>query len=79
MAFRSFRSQSVSRAGSSYLPEKTSEEPLPSKVAQSTVTCFYQANVAGFWRNVNVLWCKNLMNHTLHITVDNVGGDSHYT
>lgn len=79
MAFRSFRSQSVSAQGSSYLPEKTTEEPLPSKVAQSTVTCFYQANVAGFWRNVNVLWCKNLMNHSLHITVDNVEGDSHYS
>lgn len=79
MAFhRSFRAQSVSNQGS-YIAEKTTEEPLPSKVAQSTVTCFYQTNVAGYWRNVSVLWCKNLMNHSLHITVDSVGGESHYS
>lgn len=79
MAFhRSFRAQSVSAQGST-LPEKTTEEPLPSKVAQSTVTCFYQTNVAGFWRNVSVLWCKNLMNHSLHITVDSVSGELHYS
>ncbi|XP_061347123.1 uncharacterized protein LOC133292704 [Gastrolobium bilobum] len=79
MAFhRSIRAQPVSTEGS-ILAERTTEEPLPSKVAQSTVTCFYQANVAGFWRNVSVLWCKNLMNHSLHITVDSVGGDLHYS
>ena len=80
MAFRAFRSQSVSNQGSYNLAEKaTTEEPVPSKVAQSTVTCFYQANVAGFWRNVSVLWCKNLMNHSLHITIDSVGGKSQFT
>ncbi|KAK2430199.1 hypothetical protein P8452_43642 [Trifolium repens] len=79
MAFRAFRSQSVSTQGSYNLSEKTTEEPVPSKVAQSTVTCFYQTNVAGFWRNVTVLWCKNLMNHSLHITVDSVGGDSQFS
>ncbi|RYQ98977.1 hypothetical protein Ahy_B07g086817 isoform A [Arachis hypogaea] len=77
MAFRSFRAQSVSNQGS-YPSEKTSEEPLPSKVAQSTVTCFYQTNVAGYWRNISILWCKNLMNHSLHITVDSPGGDAHF-
>jgi hypothetical protein len=79
MAFRAFRSQSVSTQGSYNLSEKTTEEPVPSKVAQSTVTCFYQTNVAGFWRNVTILWCKNLMNHSLHITVDSVGGDSQFS
>jgi hypothetical protein len=79
MAFRAFRSQSVSTQGSYNLSEKTTEEPVPSKVAQSTVTCFYQTNVAGFWRNVTVLWCKNLMNHSLHITVDSVGGESQFS
>jgi len=79
MAFRAFRSQSVSTQGAYNLAQKTIEEPVPSKVAQSTVTCFYQANVAGFWRNVSVLWCKNLMNHTLHVTVDSVGGDSQFS
>ncbi|KAL2317526.1 hypothetical protein Fmac_031402 [Flemingia macrophylla] len=76
MAFhRSLRAQPVP----SSLPEKTTEEPLPCKVAQSNVTCFYQANVAGFWRNISVLWSKNLMNHSLHITVDSADGEVHYT
>ncbi|CAJ2652410.1 hypothetical protein L195_g031293 [Trifolium pratense] len=79
MAFRAFRSQSVSTQGSHNLAEKTTEEPVPSKVAQSTVTCFYQTNVAGFWRNVSILWCKNLMNHSLHITIDSVGGESQFS
>ncbi|KAF1863735.1 hypothetical protein Lal_00030825 [Lupinus albus] len=79
MAFlRPFRAQSVLTQGSS-IPVKTTEESLPSKVAQSTVTCFYQTNVAGCWRNVSILWCKNLMNHSLHITVYSVGGELHYS
>ncbi|TKY47870.1 kinesin heavy chain [Spatholobus suberectus] len=85
MAFHlSFRSQSVSNSiqGSS-LVERISEEPLPlpSKSAQSTVTCIYQAHVAGYWRNVSVLWCKNLMNHyhTLNLKVDSTRGDFSYT
>ncbi|CAL0315640.1 unnamed protein product [Lupinus luteus] len=79
MAFlRPFRAQSLLTQASSK-PEKTTEEPLPSKVAQSTVTCFYQTNVAGYWRNVSVLWCKNLMNYSLHITVYSVGSELHYS
>ncbi|KAI4347821.1 hypothetical protein L6164_008600 [Bauhinia variegata] len=77
MAFRAFRAHSVSQGSS--MAERITEEPLPStKTAQSTVTCIYQANIAGFWRNVTVLWWKNLMNHSLHISIDSVGGDFHY-
>lgn len=79
MAFRAFRSQSVSTQGSYSLADKTTDDHVPSKVAQSTVTCLYQANVAGFWRNVSILWCKNLMNHSLHITIDSVGGESKFS
>ncbi|RHN56430.1 hypothetical protein MtrunA17_Chr5g0429401 [Medicago truncatula] len=79
MAFRAFRSQSVSTQGAYNLAHKTTEEHVPSKVAQSTVACFYKAIVAGFWRNVSVLWCKNLMNHTLHVMVDSVGDDSQFS
>lgn len=78
MAFHGHGSQSVS----SYYQEsslgKKPDEPLPSKVAQSTVTCIYQANIGGYWRNVSVLWCKNYMNHTLHLTIDSIGGDCQY-
>ncbi|QCD79095.1 uncharacterized protein LOC114186758 [Vigna unguiculata] len=83
MAFHlTFRSQSVPNPGQGApLVERISEEPLalPNKSAQSTVTCIYQANVAGCWRNVSVLWCKNLMNHTLNLKVDSTGGEFSYT
>ncbi|KGN65893.1 uncharacterized protein LOC101212848 [Cucumis sativus] len=72
---RSLRSHSL--ANPPPLAEKITEEPITSKTAQSTVTCFYQANIAGFWRNVTVLWCKNLMNHTLTITIQSLQGDFH--
>ncbi|KAG4906845.1 hypothetical protein AAZX31_20G054100 [Glycine max] len=77
-----FKSQPVSNSiqGSS-LVERVSEEllPFPSKSSQSTVTFIYQANVAGYSRHVSVLWCKNLMNHTLNLKVDSTRGDFSYT
>ncbi|KAK9271941.1 hypothetical protein L1049_002308 [Liquidambar formosana] len=54
------------------LAEKLTEDPVTNKTAQSTVTCVYQTSIAGFWRNVTVQWCKNLMNHSLSITVDSL-------
>ncbi|CAK7354722.1 unnamed protein product [Dovyalis caffra] len=59
-------------------PEKISDDPLTSKTPQSTVTCAYQAYVAGYWRNVMVLWCKNLMNHTLSLIISNLEGEVCY-
>ncbi|KAK7273460.1 hypothetical protein RIF29_14510 [Crotalaria pallida] len=81
MAFHfSFGSQPVANSDQgSPVVERISEEPFPSKTTQSTVTCIYQANVAGSWRNVSVLWCKNLMSHTLHLNVDSVGGEFQFT
>ncbi|XP_004502142.1 uncharacterized protein [Cicer arietinum] len=78
MAFHlAFRSQSVSNTNQgSPLTERVTEEPLPIKTAQSTVTCIYQTNIAGHWRNVTVLWCKNLMNHTLNLKVDSTRGEN---
>lgn len=59
------------------LAEKITEDPITNKTAQSTVTCIYQTNIAGFWRNVTVLWCKNMMNHSLSITIDSPEADLH--
>lgn len=56
----------------------TDEPPVPSKSAQSTVTSVYQAYLVGYWRNVSITWCKNYMNHSLHLTVDSLGGEIHY-
>lgn len=75
---RSDRAQSSNPQ--SPLPERvTYEEPAANKTAQSTVTCVYHTNVAGYWRNVTVLWCRNLMNHTFGIKVDSLDGDFHYS
>ncbi|AEC05808.1 hypothetical protein AtNW77_Chr2g0224641 [Arabidopsis thaliana] len=71
----SFRSHS---RGSSQFAEKVTEDPVTYKTAQSTVTCIYQAHISGFWRNVTVLWSKNLMNHSLMVMVTNVEGDMNY-
>ncbi|KAE9605154.1 hypothetical protein Lalb_Chr10g0094251 [Lupinus albus] len=77
MAFRfSFGTQPNQESS---LVERISEEPFPSKTTQSTVTCIYQAIVAGKWRNLTVLWCKNLMNHTLQLNVDSTGGEFNQT
>ncbi|KAK7316531.1 hypothetical protein RJT34_00068 [Clitoria ternatea] len=83
MAFHlSSRSQSVSNSKQgSPIVGRVSEEPLPlpNKNAQNTVTCIYQTNVAGCWRNVTVLWCKNHTSHTLNLKVDSIRGDFTYT
>ncbi|GAU18566.1 hypothetical protein TSUD_325580 [Trifolium subterraneum] len=57
------------------LPPRISEEPLPTKTAQSTVTCIYQASIANQWRNIYVLWCKSLINHTLNLKIDSIRGE----
>lgn len=46
--------------------------------SQSTVTCGYQSHVAGFFRNVTVLWSKNLMHHSLTIMVSSLDNDMNY-
>ncbi|KAH0917562.1 hypothetical protein BRARA_G00431 [Brassica rapa] len=71
----SFRSHST---GSSQFAEKITDDPVTYKTAQSTVTCIYQTHISGFWRNVTVLWSKNLMNHSLTVMVTSVEGDMNY-
>ncbi|GAY55126.1 hypothetical protein WN944_011176 [Citrus x changshan-huyou] len=61
------------------LAEKITEDPVTNKTAQSTVTCGYQTHIAGYLRNVTVLWCKNLMNHSLSIMINSLEGDYHYS
>ncbi|XP_042519874.1 uncharacterized protein LOC122093590 [Macadamia integrifolia] len=60
--------------------EKRSDDPTTNKSAtQCTVTCVYLTKIAEMTRNVTVTWCKNLINHSLNISVDNPGEDNHYT
>ncbi|XP_007049429.2 PREDICTED: uncharacterized protein LOC18612521 [Theobroma cacao] len=81
MAFHfPMRAQSV--GSSAFYAERITEEPHPhtnSKNAQSAVTLVYQTNILGYWRNVTIMWCKNLMNHALSIMVNSMEGDAQYT
>uniref|UniRef100_A0A5B7BPZ4 DUF868 domain-containing protein n=1 Tax=Davidia involucrata TaxID=16924 RepID=A0A5B7BPZ4_DAVIN len=71
------QSMSLSQQSSSLAQKITDHDPVAHKTAQSTVACVYQTHIAGFWRNVTVSWCKNLMNHSLSISVDSTESD-HY-
>ncbi|KAF5746192.1 hypothetical protein HS088_TW06G00359 [Tripterygium wilfordii] len=77
MSLHPMRARSVS-AQPPPLAEKITEDPVTSKTAQSTVTCVYQTNIGGYWRNVTVLWCKNLMNHSLSLMVNSHEGEYLY-
>ncbi|XP_050204266.1 uncharacterized protein LOC126654451 [Mercurialis annua] len=74
------RAFSVGAQSTAHLAEKTTEDPIVNKTNQSTVTCVYQTHISGYWCNVTVLWCKNLMNHSLNLILNNPeGGQSFYS
>ncbi|GKV41227.1 hypothetical protein SLEP1_g48793 [Rubroshorea leprosula] len=78
----SLRSQSsFLSSNSEVFIERVIEEPLPvtTKTAQSTVQLVYRANIASIYRNVTILWCKNLMNYSLSVLVNSIDGDHQYT
>ncbi|XP_008783101.2 uncharacterized protein LOC103702440 [Phoenix dactylifera] len=59
--------------------EKHGEEATSNKTAQCSVISIYQANIVGVPRNVTVVWSKNLMNHSLSVSVEKSNGDSPLT
>ncbi|GMI73961.1 hypothetical protein like AT2G04220 [Hibiscus trionum] len=72
------RAQSA-RNSAMYAERITEEQPsqTSNKNSQTTVTLMYQTNMAGYWRNVTIIWCKNVMNYSLNIMVNNAeGGDN---
>ncbi|XP_021776436.1 uncharacterized protein LOC110740260 [Chenopodium quinoa] len=56
-------------------PERVTEEPITLKSSLCTVTSVFLTNIAGYWRNVSVLWCKNLMNISFSIIIDGCEGE----
>ncbi|KAI3455518.1 hypothetical protein Pfo_012181 [Paulownia fortunei] len=79
MAYRaSTRTHSLS-SSQPPLAQKLTNDPVTQKTAQSTVMCVYQTHIAGFWRNVTILWSKNLMNYSLSISVESVEHDQVFT
>ncbi|KAL0441455.1 UNVERIFIED_CONTAM: hypothetical protein Sradi_0084400 [Sesamum radiatum] len=78
MAFRvSTRNHSMSSLQQP-LAQKLMNDPVTQKTAQSMVTCVYQTHIAGFWRNVTIVWSKNLMNYSLSISVESIDHDQPY-
>ncbi|XP_042485919.1 uncharacterized protein LOC122066165 [Macadamia integrifolia] len=60
--------------------EKYTDDPITNKSAtQCTVMCVYRTKIAGLCRFVTVLWCKNLLNVSVNISVDNPGNENPYT
>ncbi|KAE8659412.1 calmodulin-binding receptor-like cytoplasmic kinase 1-like [Hibiscus syriacus] len=67
---------------SDHYAETIIEETHPqvkNKSAQATVTLMYQANIAGYMRSVTILWCKNVINHSLTIIINTADGASQYS
>ncbi|KAG6395757.1 hypothetical protein SASPL_141881 [Salvia splendens] len=60
---------SISSANQS--PARSSDQ----KITQCTVSCVYQTHIAGYWRNVTVVWSKNIMMNSLRISVESVERD----
>ncbi|KAJ4831105.1 hypothetical protein Tsubulata_027025 [Turnera subulata] len=84
MSFQSLRALSMGTpppSPSTDASEKVTDDLAVNggKALQSTVTSVYHAHVAGYWRNVTVLWCKNLMNHSLTLTINSLEGETYHT
>ncbi|CAI9773589.1 unnamed protein product [Fraxinus pennsylvanica] len=72
------RTQSFSTSRSPQAQNVT-DDPETDKTSQSAVSCVYQTHIGGYWRNVTVLWSKNLMNNSLSISVDSMQSDHNQT
>ncbi|CAH9066534.1 unnamed protein product [Cuscuta epithymum] len=69
----------ISTRVSSSSSMKLVDEAISSKNPQSSVTCVYQTHIGGYWRHVTVFWNKNVMSHSVTITVDSIESDDHPT
>ncbi|KAL6954507.1 hypothetical protein U1Q18_015327 [Sarracenia purpurea var. burkii] len=61
------------------LAQKLTDDPITQKTAQSTVACVYRTHIGGYWRNVTVFWWRNLMNHSVTLSVDGVESDFNHS
>uniref|UniRef100_A0A7N0RA58 DUF868 family protein n=1 Tax=Kalanchoe fedtschenkoi TaxID=63787 RepID=A0A7N0RA58_KALFE len=59
--------------------DKIIEPPETQKASQSIVSCLHQASIGAYWRNVTIMWSKNLMNYSMSVVVDGNLTDTQYT
>ncbi|XP_031091178.1 uncharacterized protein LOC115996177 [Ipomoea triloba] len=76
---QSVSSSSASSAAASQKLGAGDEAGGGGKNVQSSVTCVYQTHIGGYWRNATVVWCKNVTNHSLSVSVDSVETEDHST
>lgn len=65
-----FAAETVAAMSSEEFDKRSMEDPITNKSTQNFVTCIHRAKLAGFFRNVTITWSKNLMGHSLYITVE---------
>lgn len=66
-----FAAETVTGMSSEEFDKRPIENPITNKSTQNFVTCIHRAKLGGFFRNVTITWSKNLMGHSLYITVEN--------
>lgn len=72
-----FAAETVAAAMSSdEFDKRPIEDPITNKSTQNFVTCIHRAKLGGLFRNVTITWSKNLMGHSLYITVENPDSSS---
>ncbi|KAJ8749011.1 hypothetical protein K2173_013454 [Erythroxylum novogranatense] len=75
----SFRAFSRGAHQESTSTDKLADSPGTYKAPQSTVTLVYQAHIGRCWRNVTVLWSRNLMSHYVNVMVNSLQGEICYS
>ncbi|XP_068642015.1 uncharacterized protein [Aristolochia californica] len=55
----------------SFSGERSTEDVAVNKASPCTAASVYQAKLAGYCRNVTVIWSKTLINHSVLITIEN--------
>lgn len=68
----SVREQSLANSHETPLAQKLSNDPITSRTAQSTAISVHQTAIGGYWRNVTIIWSKNLTSHSLGVVIDSV-------
>ncbi|KAG9448517.1 hypothetical protein H6P81_008482 [Aristolochia fimbriata] len=61
----------------SFSGQRSNEDNVASnKAGHCTAACVYQAKIAGYCRNVTVIWSKTMINHSVSITVENYSSEN---
>ncbi|KAK4420866.1 hypothetical protein Salat_2037100 [Sesamum alatum] len=60
-------------------PAAADDDPTANKPVENFVTCIHKVKLGDKVCNITVTWAKNLIGHSLYITVENPQDDNYYT